>query len=565
MLKFKDYKYERPDLSKIRDEFNKLLEDFSGARSFNEQNKVIERINKLRNNMDTMITLVNIRHSINTEDEFYIKENDFIDENEPKFQNLISKYYKELINSKFRKELEEIWGKQLFNLAELQLQTFSEEIIPDLVKENKLVTEYDKLIASAKLYFQGDTRNLSEMTPFLESKDREVRKDAEKVLWSFFEENENELDRIYDELVKVRDSMAKSLGFSDYVEMGYKRLGRSDYDANMVANYRKQVYEDLVPLVAGLKDRQRKRLGLKELRSYDEALEYLTGNASPKGDSNWIIENAKTMYNELSKETSEFFNFMLERDLLDLESKKGKMAGGYCTIIADYDSPFIFSNFNGTSGDIDVLTHEAGHAFQSYMSMDHKLVEYKFPTLEACEIHSMSMEFITWPWMELFFKEEVEKYKFSHLSAAINFIPYGVTVDEFQHFVYANPDASPEQRKDKWREIERKYLPFKNYQDNRFLDKGTYWFKQGHIFSSPFYYIDYTLAQVCAFQFWSKNREDKEKAWEDYLRLCKAGGSRSFLELVELANLKNPFKDGTIKEVVKPLKSWLDRIDDSEF
>lgn len=565
MLKFKDYKYERPDLSKISDEFNKLLEDFSGARSFNEQNKVIERINKLRNNMDTMVALVNIRHSINTEDEFYIKENDFIDENEPKFQNLISKYYKELINSKFKKELEEIWGQQLFNLAELQLQTFSEEIIPDLVKENKLVTEYDKLIASAKLYFQGDTRNLSEMTPFLESKDREVRKDAEKVLWSFFEENENELDRIYDELVKVRDSMAKSLGFSDYIEMGYKRLGRSDYDANMVANYRKQVYEDLVPLVAGLKDRQRKRLGLKELRSYDEVLEYLTGNASPKGDSNWIIENAKTMYNELSKETSEFFNFMLERDLLDLESKKGKMAGGYCTIIADYDSPFIFSNFNGTSGDIDVLTHEAGHAFQSYMSMDHKLVEYKFPTLEACEIHSMSMEFITWPWMELFFKEEVEKYKFSHLSAAINFIPYGVTVDEFQHFIYANPDASPEQRKDKWREIERRYLPFKNYQDNRFLDKGTYWFKQGHIFSSPFYYIDYTLAQVCAFQFWSKNREDKEKAWEDYLRLCKAGGSRSFLELVELANLKNPFKDGTIKEVVKPLKSWLDRIDDSEF
>lgn len=565
MLKFKDYKYERPDLSKISDEFNKLLEDFSGARSFNEQNKVIERINKLRNNMDTMVALVNIRHSINTEDEFYIKENDFIDENEPKFQNLISKYYKELINSKFRKELEEIWGQQLFNLAELQLQTFSEEIIPDLVKENKLVTEYDKLIASAKLYFQGDTRNLSEMTPFLESKDREVRKDAERVLWSFFEENENELDRIYDELVKVRDSMAKSLGFSDYIEMGYKRLGRSDYDANMVANYRKQVYEDLVPLVAGLKDRQRKRLGLKELRSYDEALEYLTGNASPKGDSNWIIENAKTMYNELSKETSEFFNFMLERDLLDLESKKGKMAGGYCTIIADYDSPFIFSNFNGTSGDIDVLTHEAGHAFQSYMSMDHKLVEYKFPTLEACEIHSMSMEFITWPWMELFFKEEVEKYKFSHLSAAINFIPYGVTVDEFQHFIYANPDASPEQRKDKWREIERRYLPFKNYQDNRFLDKGTYWFKQGHIFSSPFYYIDYTLAQVCAFQFWSKNREDKEKAWEDYLRLCKAGGSRSFLELVELANLKNPFKDGTIKEVVKPLKSWIDRIADSEF
>ena len=271
------------------------------------------------------------------------------------------------------------------------------------------------------------------------------------------------------------------------------------------------------------------------------------------------------MYEELSPETGEFFNFMLDRDLLDLESKKGKMAGGYCTILADYNSPFIFSNFNGTSGDIDVLTHEAGHAFQSYMSMGHQLPEYKFPTLEACEIHSMSMEFITWPWMELFFEDEVEKYKYSHLSGAINFIPYGVIVDEFQHFVYSNPDASPIERKDKWRTIEKKYLPFRDYSHNEFLESGTYWYKQGHIFSSPFYYIDYTLAQICAFQFWIKIRNNKDVAWEDYLRLCKAGGSKSFLELVNLANLKNPFKTGTIKEVVKPLKEWLDSIDDSEF
>lgn len=565
MLKFKDYKYERPDLETISDKFEELLNEFKEAESVEEQNEVLKKINNIRNNVETMSSLVHIRHSINTEDEFYEKENDFIDENEPKFDKLEFKFYKELVNSKFREELEKIWGEQVFNLAELQIQTFSEDIMEDLVVENKLITQYNKLIASAKLPFEGDMRNLSEMRPFLESKDRSTRKKASEVMWGFFKENESEFDRIYDELVKVRHKMAKALGFTNYVEMGYKKLGRSDYDYKMVGNYRKQVYEDLVPLVAELKDRQKKRLGLKEMKYYDELLEYTTGNAIPKGDSNWIIENGVKMYSELSSETDEFFTFMKDRELLDLLSKKGKMAGGYCTIIPDYNSPFIFSNFNGTSGDIDVLTHEAGHAFQVYMSMGHELPEYKFPTLEACEIHSMSMEFLTWPWMELFFQDEVEKYKFSHLAGAISFIPYGVTVDEFQHYVYENPEATPEERKTKWREIEKKYLPFRNYDENEFLNSGTYWFKQGHIFGDPFYYIDYTLAQVCAFQFWVKNREDKEKAWEDYLRLCKQGGSKSFLELVEVANLDNPFKDGTIKRVVKPLKEWLDNIDDSKF
>lgn len=565
LLKFKDYKYERPDISKIGEEFDTLLKKFEEAEDVEAQNEVIREINKLRNTMDTMGTLVHIRHSINTEDKFYAKEQDFIDENEPIYQNLVFKYYKALVNSKFRKELEAKWGKQVFSLAELQLKSFSEEIINDLVQENKLTTEYNKLIASAKLEFEGEVRNLSQMLPFMESKDRETRKKAYEVYTNFFAEHESEFDRIYDDLVKLRDKMAKKLGYENYVQFGYDRMGRTDYDSKMVANYRKQVYESLVPVVVELKDRQRKRLGLEDFKYYDELLEYLTGNATPKGSPEWIIENGKKMYEELSKETDEFFTFMLERELLDLVSKKGKMSGGYCTIIPDYDSPFIFSNFNGTSGDIDVLTHEAGHAFQSYMSMDYELPEYGFPTYEACEIHSMSMEFITWPWMDLFFKDEVDKYKFSHLAGAISFIPYGVTVDEFQHYVYENPEATPEMRKTKWREIEKKYLSFRDYEDNDFLNRGGFWFKQGHIFQTPFYYIDYTLAQVCAFQFWIKDREDHEKAWEDYIRLCKAGGSLPFLELVKLGNLENPFVDGTISKVVRPLKEYLDNVDDSNF
>jgi len=564
-MKFKDYKYIRPDLDQMEKSFTELLEKFRNAKSATEQSMVIDEVTTLRNYFETMVTLASIRHSINTEDKFYETEQDFMDENGPRYEKLVTDYYKELIKSPFRAELEKEWGEQFFKLAELQIKTFSEEIMEELVKENKLSTEYDKLIASAQLDFMGEIRNLSQMRPFMESRDREIRRSAAGKVMSFFEENEKEFDRLYDELVKVRDSMAKKLGYPNYVPMGYARLSRTDYDAEMVANYRKQVYESLVPLSEELKERQRKRIGVEILTYYDEPLEYVTGNANPKGDPAWIIENGKKMYHEMSPETGAFIDFMTERELMDLEAKKGKRSGGYCTVIADYKSPFIFSNFNGTSGDIDVLTHEAGHAFQTFMSMDHKLPEYKFPTLEACEIHSMSMEFLAWPWMENFFKDEVEKYKFSHLAGALTFIPYGVAVDEFQHFVFENPNATPDERKSAWREIEKKYLPSKDYEDNDLLNRGGYWFRQGHIFSSPFYYIDYTLAQVCAFQFWVRSREDREKAWEDYLRLCKAGGSMSFLKLVELAELDNPFVDGTIERVVGPIKAYLDSVDDSTF
>lgn len=548
-------------MEKIKKDFSSLIEKFNKSVEVEEQNSIIQEINSLRSEVETMSTLVSIRNSIDTTDKFYADEKSFFDEKVPEYQDVVINYYRALVNSKFRKELERKWGTHLFELAEIQLKTFSPEIIEDMVKENKLITEYEKLISSAKIVFEGEERNLSQLQPFMESKDREVRKRAYEAHSNFFKENEEKFDQIYDELVKLRDKMAKKLGYKNFVELGYARMSRTDYNAEMVANYREQVKKYLVPIVAELKERQRKRLGLPSLKYYDEPLEFVTGNATPKGDPDWILKNGKKMFGELSEETKEFFNFMIDRELMDLVSKKGKMSGGYCTYINKYKSPFIFSNFNGTSGDVDVLTHEGGHAFQCYESKDMDVPEYVFPTSEAAEIHSMSMEFLTWPWMNLFFEDEEDKYKFSHLSGAVNFIPYGVTVDEFQHFVYENPEATPRERKSKWREIEKKYLPFRDYEDNDFLNRGGFWFKQSHIFEVPFYYIDYTLAQVCAFQFWIKYREDRNKAWNDYLKLCKAGGSKSFLELVKIGNIRNPFEDGCIKEVVKPIKEWLDGID----
>ncbi|HWL26952.1 MAG TPA: M3 family oligoendopeptidase [Ureibacillus sp.] len=565
MVTFKDYEYKRPELEVLSKEIRNLIEQFKNAETVEAQTEIIEQINKQRNNFSTHSSLVYVRASIDTNDEFYQNERDYLDEISPQFEEIIFEYYKELVKSPFRAQLEEKWGTQLFALAENQIKAFSPEIIELMQKENKLSSEYSKLVASAQIEFDGKTLTLAQLTPYGESTDREVRKKAMIARFDFFKENGEKFDEIYDSLVKLRHQIATTLGYKNYVELGYINMNRVDYNAEMVKNFRDQVKEFIVPVATKLYERQAKRIGLEDFKYYDEGLNFLTGNANPQGDAKWIIENGKKMYEELSPETGEFINFMIERDLMDLEAKKGKESGGYCTFIEDYDSPFIFSNFNGTSGDIDVLTHEAGHAFQVYRSRNIGIPEYLWPTYESAEIHSMSMEFFTWPWMELFFKDETEKYKFSHLTSGLLFLPYGVAVDEFQHVVYENPTMTPAERKQAWKEIEEKYLPHRDYDGYDYLEQGGFWQRQGHIYNSPFYYIDYTLAQVCAFQFWKRSRENFEDAWKDYLHLCGLGGSKSFTKLVEEAGLISPFNDGCIESIIESIEEYINSVDDEKL
>lgn len=465
----------------------------------------------------------------------------------------------------FRKELEHKWGTQLFNLADLEIKAFSPEIIPLLQKENKLSSQYARLVASAEVAFQGNTYTLAQLDPFTEQRNRSIRKEAMSAYTGFFKENQEKFDSIYDDLVKVRHKIAVTLGYNNFVELGYVRMLRIDYNAEMVEAYRKQIRDFIVPLATKLYKKQEKRIGVEELKFHDEAFLFASGNAAPKGSPKWIIENGKEMYEALSEETKEFFQFMLDRDLMDLEAKKGKEAGGYCAYIVDYQSPYIFANFNGTSADIDVLTHEAGHAFQGYSSRKHDIPEYTEPTHEAAEIHSMSMEFFTWPWMNLFFKEDTLKYKYTHITEALKFLPYGAAVDEFQHLVYENPEWTQEERNKAWKMLEETYLPHREFDGNAYLESGRFWQRQGHIYEDPFYYIDYTLAQICAFQFWKRAREDRETAWEDYLHLCRLGGAKSFLELVEEAGLDSPFDAGTVKTVVDAIEKWLNDVDDTKL
>ena len=548
-MKFKDMPYKRPDLEAVRQKYGELTRRFAAAADADEQYALLLEHEKLSGNFETMETLAMIRESIDTNDPFYEAEVAFFDENSPLYSDWQQDFYKAVAASKFRPALSEKTGEIFFTDLEIALRAFSPAVIELCQRENALTTEYEKLLASAKLDFQGGVHNLSEMQKFTILPDRAVRKAAWEKIAGFFADNSPRLDALYDELVQNRTEQAKILGYENYVQLGYDRLGRNCYGPAEIAQFRKLVVRDVVPVVARFKAQQAQRLGVEDYRFWDDACLYPEGNPKPTGDRDALVAAAQRMYREMSPRTGEFFDFMVENELFDLESKKGKAGGGYCTSIPDYKSPFIFSNFNGTAGDVDVLTHEAGHAFADYSSLKIPLSELRCPTMDGAETHSMSMELFSRPWDGLFFGDAADRFHDYQLEAAFDFIPYGTLVDHFQTEMYEHPELTPEQRREKWLELEKLYRPWIDFGGLPYFSQGGLWQRQHHIYSDPLYYIDYCLAQTTALEFWAASENDWHEAFDRYLRFVDAGGTKTYLELCGLAGLRSPFADGTLRDV----------------
>ncbi len=560
-MKFEEYVYQRPDFSGIARQLEVWTQRIKDSNKIEEIQEALKEIFAIKAEEMSMETIAFIRNSIDTQDAFYEKEVEFIQEEGVILNACNHTLSTVLTQHSLRKELEKIYGSYWFKRMDLSLKTFDESIMGLLTEESKLSLEYDKIMASAQIEFDGKVNNLNQIRKYLSSTDREMRKNAMMKINEFLKENEEKIDTIYDKLVHIRTDMAKKLGYENFIDLGYALMGRTDYDKVDVDKYRKQVLKTLVPVVENIIKENLERIHCPEGKFYDLGLEFLDGNPVPKGNKDELVQKALKMYCEMSKETKEFFEFMVEENLLDLETKPKKANGGYCTYIPNHKAPFIFSNFNGTKGDVDVLTHEAGHAFMAYCCRNTiENPDLGWPTSEACEIHSMSMEFFAYPWIELFFEGEEKKYKISHMNNALIFIPYGVCVDHFQHMVYENPDACAEQRKKMWKKCEKMYTPWRDMEGMEMYEKGAFWFNQGHIFSSPFYYIDYTLAQVCALEFYLDSLDNREEAWSRYVHLCKLGGSMSFLELLKEAGLHNPFKEGSIQNIVNRLLPVIQKI-----
>lgn len=554
-MKFKDMTYERIDFAKAKAELSEIMEKSKAAKSGEEQFEIHKEFYQLNDKIQTQVTLCSIRHTIDTTDEFYEKEQNYYDEQIPEYSNMCVEYQKILFHSPYRQVLEEKIGQVAFKNMEIAMKSVSEEIIPLMQEENTLVTEYEKLLASAQIPWGEETLNLSLLTPYLKHKDAKIRREAQEKQNEFFLSIQDKLDELYDKLVKNRTLQAKKLGFETYTPLGYLRMQRNCYGREEIENLRRQVKEVWVPFAESIFEKRKERLGLSELSYTDEVVYSPKGNPQPEGTPEEILQAGQQMYEELSSETKEFFDFMMDNELLDVFGRKTKAVGGYMTYIPDYKSPFIFANFNGTSGDVDVMTHECGHAFQGYLAAADPIREHADIGMETAEIHSMSMEFFTEPWYSLFFgKETAQDYTDMHLEDAVIFVPYGCMVDEFQHIVYDNPELTPKERKQAWKDLERVYKPHLFYDGLEFFENGCFWQKQHHIYSFPLYYIDYVIAQLCAFEYKIWMDKDREAAWQSYLKLCKMSASKFHTELLEEAGLETPFKSGVIAKIVENLK-----------
>ncbi len=562
-MKFSEIPYQRPDPEKVIAELKALTQRLKDAQSYEEARSVFLEYEEKGKTVSTQSSLAYIRQSIDTRDEFYNAEKDFWDEFWPEAEEYEQEWIAAMLESPFRKDFEAEYGGLMFLNAEIQRKTFSPEIIEDMQKENELVSEYDDLIASAQIPFEGGVYTLSQLEPFQEDLDDARRLAAWKAKGQWYKDHQVQLDRIYDDLVKLRDQMGWKLGYDGYTQLGYYRMERNCYTNEDVSKFRLAVQKYLVPVADSIMREKAKRIGKPYPLSFaDAALSFRSGNPKPVGTPDDILEQGKKFYDWLSPETSEFFRTMLDEEMMDLLSTEGKQAGGYCSTIAQYERPFIFANFNGTQGDVEVVTHEAGHAFAYWMNRKRIPTEYQDPTSEACEVHSMSMEFFGWKNAEGFFGPDAKKFMYSHLAGAITFIPYGTMVDHFQHIVYEHPELTPAERHAEWKRLMGIYMPWLKLDGEiPFFAEGEHWQRQIHIYEVPFYYIDYCLAQAVALEFWAMNQKDHANAWKHYMAYTSQGGSRTFVDLLKHAGLATPFDEACLKSVCETATQWLGNFD----
>ena len=554
-MRFADIAAERP----TRESLSAEHADIEALLDAGNRSAALAEWDVARRRFETWSALVHLRFAQNTADPAAISDRDYADALAPEATALEIAIKRRLLADPDRAGLESAAGAHAVRLWDCDIATFDPAIKADLEDESRLSARYTSLLASASIEIGGMSVNLSGLAPFAEDPDRAVRHEAEQRRWAFFETHGAELDSLYAGLVTVRHRMATKLGYATYTPLGYKRLRRVDYGPDDVARYRDQVRQHVVPLVAKLLERRRAEHGWDRLRFWDEALIDPAGNPKPAGNADFLTAQAQTMFDRMSRPLGDFYRLMNEGGFLDLLNRPGKAGGGFCTSFPTEGVPYIFANFTGTHHDIGVFTHEMGHAFQNWESRGHPNVDYLWPTMEAAEIDSMALEFLTYPHMDLMVgPDAADRFRRMHLIGALAFLPYGVCVDHFQHEIYANPGATPSERHAMWARLEKLYMPWTDYGDLGYPAKGGRWQAKPHIYGTAFYYIDYTLAQCCALQFWVRSRQDPAGAMEAYAALCARGGSAPFGELVRSAGLVSPFAEGALADVVREAAAVLD-------
>lgn len=558
MLQFKDYKYTRPDCKALVEQYTALANEVAAAGSAEGVCAAIRIAEKLGVEYASDYSIASIRNTIDTTDEFYDAEMNYLLSEGSAVSEAESCLFRAVLASPYLESVKKEFPEVMFVNAEMAVKTTSAETVELAARESALVLEYQKLMSSAKIDFMGETLTVAQLGSHKFDPDRAHRRAAFAAEGEFYNSHRDQLDRIYSDLVNVRTAIAHRLGFKSFTELGYMQLTRNCYDEKMVSVFRSEVKKNIVPLVAELKKKQAERIGVDSIMLHDDGVIFKNGNPKPIGSFDDTRAAGIKMYREMKPETKDYIDFMDSSDLFSLIATNGKAPGGYCTSIPRYKAPFIFSNFNNTAHDVEVFTHEGGHAFADYVAQRSGFpLSVQSPTMESCECHSMSMEFLAWPWLESFYGDRTDEAKLAHLQNALFFIPYGCMVDEFQHIMYNNPDMTSQERHEAWLKLEHEYRPYMGMDDIPFFSEGRGWQRQLHIYHYPFYYIDYCLAQTVALQIFALSTESWENAWQHYYAFLSKGGTLTFTQLLAQAGLASPFEAGSLGRICDTVREYV--------
>ena len=560
-MKIKDIKYVRVDINKAINFIENMTAQMKNARSGREMAAIREKYIAREKRIQTMCSLGNIRFTLNTADEFYRKEKEYFDNNLPRLSAAATEFNKAFLSNPHLGESFGLINPNVAKNYELSLKIMDEKIVPDMAEESRLMTQYSRIMSEMMFSFNGSQMPFSVIRKHFDDADRSVRREAMNTAGQTMREFSGDLDAIFDRLVHVRRRMAQKMGFKSYAEMGDCRMGRYSYGRKEIKAFRNEVKKYVVPVVGQLRRDRAEKLGIEQIMLYDYETYFAAGNPEPILSDAEMFDAAQRMYHEMGKETSEFIDMMLAADAFDVFPRQGKWGGGYCTSLDDYGQPFILANFNGSAGDVDVLTHEAGHAL-AFFEQFRQNVDYELGTgtMSIAEIHSMAMEFFTWKHMTAFFGARADDYRYYHLLSSMTFLPYGCQVDEFEETCYDNPDMTPEERNQLWNKLDIYYRPYLKTEGIEYFEKGTRWQYQMHIYENPMYYIDYCFSQTVAHQFLLLSQQNYKEAFDKYLTLIKKGGSLPFGEIVESAGLKDPLRAGVTAETTQNVAKLAEKL-----
>ena len=559
-MKFNEMTYTRPDIGALLARCKELAAKAAAApdgdalvRLYYEQSEAFAEYN-------TAANLANIHYTCDTRDAYWKAEQDFFDANGPAVTNASVEISRAFLANPHVDALTEKFGTTCVAGMKNAVLGMDDRTVELQQQFNALVSRYQQIYGGALVELDGKQLTIPQLGPYKEDLDPAVRRAAYEAEAGYFDAHRAELDELYGEIVKNLNAQARVMGYHDYSELSYVRMNRIGYGPEEIRKFRDQVANDVVPQLQKVMAMRAKRTGIARPTFTDLPIMFKDGNPKPIPGYKARMDAARTMYHELSPETAEFIDFMQDNELFDVESRPGKMSGGYMTSLPSYKAPFIFANWNNTSGDVDVLTHECGHAFEGYVAERDPAIpaDLECPGMESAEIHSMAMEFLTAPWHHLLFGQDTDKYALLHAEDSFVFLAYGCEVDEFQHIMYQNPDLTPDERNAEWLKLEKKYRPWIDFAGLPFYGRGAGWQRQLHIYECPFYYIDYCLSTMAALQFFLLSLTDHKDAWARYLRLVRRAGMASYTELLETAGLKVPFEEGSIKGIAQQMTDWLE-------